>query len=50
MAIIYKLTFGSGELKLIATWHSLIPDPARSWGGGGAGGHAVSVLFLSKTF
>ena len=29
----YKLTFGSGELKLIATWHSLTPDPARSgWG------------------
>ena len=33
----YKLTLGSGELKLIATWHSLTPDPARSgvWGGGG---------------
>ena len=30
----YKLTLGSGELKLIATWHSLTPDPARSgWGG-----------------
>ena len=33
----YKLTFGSGELKLIATWHSLTPDPARSGGGGGGG-------------
>ena len=26
----YQLTLGSGELKLIATWHSLTPDPARS--------------------
>ena len=26
----YKLTFGSGKLKLIATWHSLTADPARS--------------------
>ena len=43
----YKLTFGSGELKLIATWHSLTPDPARSGGGGHAG---TSVLSLSKTF
>ena len=29
----YKLTIGSGELKLITTWHSLTPDQARSWGG-----------------
>ena len=29
-----KLTLGSGELKLIATWHSLTPDPARSGVGG----------------
>ena len=39
----YKLTLGSGELKLIATWHSLTPDPARSCvcvGGGGGGGGA----------
>ena len=35
----YKLTLGSGELKLIATWHSLTPDPARS----GVGGHAGNV-------
>ena len=34
----YKLTLGSGELKLIATWHSLTPDAARSGGGGGGGG------------
>ena len=33
----YKLNLGSGELKLIATWHSLTPDPARSGGGGGGG-------------
>ena len=26
----YKLTLGSGELKFIATWHSLTPDLARS--------------------
>ena len=25
------------EQKLIATWHSLTPDPARSEGGGGGG-------------
>ena len=30
----YKLTIGSGELKLIATWRSLTPDPARLGGGG----------------
>ena len=29
----YKLTLDSSELKLIATWYSLTPDPARSWGG-----------------
>ena len=34
----YKLTLGSGELKLITTWHSLTPDPASSVGGGGGGG------------
>ena len=45
----YKLTLDSGELKVIATWHSLTPDPARS--GVGGGGHAgTSVLPLSKTF
>ena len=33
----HKLTIGSGELKLIATWHSLTPDPARAGGGGGGG-------------
>ena len=32
----YKLTLGSGELKLIATWHSLTPDTARSGVGWGA--------------
>ena len=44
----HKLTFGSGELKLIATCHSLTPDPARSGRGGGHDG--TSVLSLSKTF
>ena len=34
-----------GELKLIATWHSLTPDPARSGVGGWGCGHAgTSVL------
>ena len=37
----YKLTFGSGELKLISTWHSLTPDPARSGGGGRHTGTSV---------
>ena len=39
----YKLTLGSGDLKLIATWHSLTPDPARS-GGWGACWHQCFVL------
>ena len=34
---IFKLTLGSGEIKLIATWHSLTPDPARCRGGWGGG-------------
>ena len=34
----YKLTIGSGELKLKAPWHSLTPDPARSGGVGWGGG------------
>ena len=43
-------SLGSSELKLIVTWHSLTPDPARS-GRGMGGGHAgTSVLSLSKTF
>ena len=37
----YKLTFGSGELKSIATWHSLTPDPA---GLGGACWHQCFVF------
>ena len=40
----YKLTLGSGELKLIATWHSLTPDPARSGVGGGGMLAMFSVL------
>ena len=43
----YRLTFGSGELKLIATWHSLTPDPARS--GMGVGG-MLAPVFCLKTF
>ena len=35
----YKLTYGSGELKLIATWHSLTPDS-----GGGACWHQCFVF------
>ena len=45
----YKLTFGSGELKLIATWHSLTPDPVRSgMGGGGGGGSCSHQCFVLK--
>ena len=33
------------EQNLIATWHRLTPDPARSEGGGGGGGHAGTRVF-----
>ena len=36
----YTLTLGSGELKLIATWHSLTPDSR----GGGACWHQCFVF------
>ena len=38
----YKLTFGSGELKLIATWQLLI---RRGRGGGGGGHVGTSFVF-----
>ena len=38
------ITLGSGELKLIATWHSLTPDPVRS--GVGVGGMLAPVFCL----
>ena len=37
------------EQKRIATWHSLTPHPARSWGGGGGGHTDTRVLSLRKT-
>ena len=45
----YQLTLGSGELKLIATWHSLTPYPARS-GLGGAGMLAPAFCLKARHF